>query len=169
MSLCLALCGVFTAFAIAKPLVPVQVSITPLQSVGQGQVVEFVVSATVNIDADNLQMVVSLPQTLQLVSGELQWRGSLRKGVEKQLNFAARLSDTSRNTAGDPLIEVRAVLAGAAQPENTNSRPQTRLAASAFYRWHSGIARAATIEALPLNSRVVTRNGIKIQEYPLRP
>lgn len=167
--LCIVLCGFVVPLANAKPLSPVQVSITPSQSASQGQPVEFLVRATVTVDTENLQIVVSIPQALNLISGQLQWQGPLLKGREMQLRFTASLPPSANTMDETLLIQVRAAILAAALETDVQDREKTRLAASAFYRWPTSAAKAVASQSLPLNSRVVERNGLKIQEYEVVP
>jgi hypothetical protein len=153
----------------AKPLSPVQVSITPELTMEHGQVVEFVVRASVSMDAENVQITVSVPQSLRVLSGELQWQGPLMKGQEKQLRFTASVTETPAIASDEPMIQVYAAIISAIQEQGIQPHDQTRLAASTFYLWQTGVSRVAATQAQPLNARVVERNGIKIQEYELRP
>ena len=174
VSLCLALCGLFSSMATAKPLSPVQVSIEPLQPAVQGQPVEFVVRAIVSMDAENLRIVVSVPPLVKITSGESQWQGELLKGEEKQLRFTALAGGSAVHT-----IEARAyIIAGDLRPDGSQNgvNPDGHFAqfsAAAVYSWSSGVASVAATQALPLNSsvnsRIVERAGRKVAEYELRP
>ena len=153
----------------AKPLSPVQVSITAEQTIEPGQAVEFVVRASVTMDAENVQIIVSVPASLSVLGGDLQWQGPLVKGQEKQLRFTASFSESPVNVGDDPLIQVYAAIRATTQARSIQSDDHTRLAANAFYRWQTGVSRAASAQDQPLHTRVVERHGIKIQEYQLRP
>jgi hypothetical protein len=174
-ALCVTLCGIFSCVASAKPLSPVKVSIMPAKTSGPGQTIEFVVRASVTMDTENLQLTVSVPQAITVLDGELHWQGVLLKGQEKQLRFTASLTDTAANTRDDTLIKVLAAIVNSATSitsaaeADVKTRNSGQLAASAFYRWQTGAAKAAAVQSLPLNSRVVDRSGLKIQEYELRP
>jgi hypothetical protein len=167
--LCIALCGIFSTLASAKPLSPVQVSITPSKAYSPGQPVEFVVRATVTMDTERVRVLVSVPATLNVLSGELQWQGPLLKGQQQLLRFTVSLAEDATPFETDPLIQVQAAVISGLQG-NALAQSHGRLAASASYLWQTGVARAAASrQALPLNSRVAERNGITIQEYELRP
>ena len=187
--LCVSLAGVFSSLALAKPLSPVQVSITPSQPPASGQPMEFVVRATTSMDADNLRIEISVPRPINVLSGELDWQGPLLKGQEKQLRFTAILPGNVDPINDGPLIQVRAAIIAQAGAEQTNAQQInvqqanvqqinvqqanaqqgfSQLGASAFYLWQTAVARAA-YKSRPVNSRVVERDGRKIQEYELRP
>jgi hypothetical protein len=140
----------------------------PAQPPEPGQAAEFVVRASVSMDTDNLQILVSVPQGLNVLSGELQWQGPLLKGQEKILHFTASLANTSAIAGDDSLIQVQAAIVATAQETAVQARNHTRLAASAFYRWQTGVVSAAAMKSTPLNVRLVDRDGLKIQEYELR-
>jgi hypothetical protein len=154
------------------------VGITPSQSVAQGKPVEFMVRATVNMNADNVRIQVTIPATLEVLSGELQWQGPLLKGEEKLLRFTAILAETSAVLEDDPVIHVQAAVLSAVYSGDAQSQVHGQLAANAAYVWQTGVSTAAR-QALSLDSssqksrdqtsRVVERNGITLKEYPLRP
>ena len=174
-TLCITLCGIFSCVAGAKPLSPVQVSIMPAKSSETGQAIEFVVRVSVTMDTENLQLTVSVPQRITIVDGELHWQGALLKGQEKQLRFTASLTDTAADARDDTVIQVLAAVVNSAASMTSAGeadgkiRNSGQLAASAFYRWQTGAAKASAVQVLPLNSHVVDRGGLKIQEYELRP
>jgi hypothetical protein len=173
--LCIGLCGIFSTLASAKPLSPVHVDITPSQSVTQGQPVEFMVRAAVNMNADNVHILVTIPATLKVVSGELQWQGPLLKGQEKLLRFTAVLAETSAVLEEDPVIHVQAAVLSAAYSGEAQNDAHGQLAANASYIWQTGVSTSTTnlqalsIDSVSKKSRVVERNGITLKEYPLRP
>jgi len=162
-ALLMAVCVMVSAMAVAKPLPPLQISITPEQSPGRENTLEFVVRASVTTDAQNVQISVSIPKTLVVLRGELQWQGPLLKGEEKLLRFTASLANNAASAHDNPVIHVQAIIAADHQ--------SGQLAASAFYRWQTttGGAKAAAVQVQPLNVRVVERHGIKVQEFELRP
>ena len=121
------------------------------------------------MDTERVRIQVSVPATLNVLSGELQWQGPLLKGQQKLLRFTASLAEASAPLETIPLIQVQAAVVSGLQG-NAPAQSQGRLAASASYLWQTGVARAAASrQTLPLNSRVAERNGITIQEYELRP
>lgn len=162
-----ALGALLSTMAGAKPLAPVQVSITPLTTGSQGRALEFEVRAQVNMDVDNLQIVVLLPQAVQLSSGDLHWQGPLLNGEEKRLRFTAQRLPTAEPGGEEPLIEVQAVIFPAASVGQSAAQEPAQLAANAVYRWQTGLVGIAASHKPPLNSRVVRRNGITVQEYEL--
>lgn len=133
-----------------------------------GQSVEFVVQASVTIDAENLQITVSIPRALNVLSGELHWQGTLLKGEEKQLRFSASLSEAA-NTFDDILIQVHAAIGASASAADIKTQSPSQFAANAFYRWQTGVAKAAAVQSSPLGPRIVDRGGLQVQEYELRP
>ena len=152
----------------AKPLSPVQVSITPVETAQQGSVVEFIVRASVTVDVENVQITVSVPSTLNVLSGELNWLGPLSKSQEKQLRFTASLRDTPANTVDEFVIQVyAAILPAPPQGAQAQTQEYAQLAARAFYRWPTAVTQAAATQVKPLNSRVAERHGKKIKEYEL--
>ncbi|WP_455211635.1 hypothetical protein [Kaarinaea lacus] len=165
----LVLCGMMSSIINAKPISPVQVSIIPAQSHEAGKAVEFVVRVTVTLDAEKVQIAVSLPETLNVHDGELHWQGPLIKGQEKLLRFTASLPNAQANASEAPLIQVQAAILTSTPQGHVQTNGHSQLAASAFYRWPTAVAKAAATQVQPLNRRVVERNGLKIQEYELRP
>jgi hypothetical protein len=147
----------------------------PVQTTSPGQAIEFVVRASVTVDTEDLQLIVSVPQTVTVIGGKLHWQGALLNGQEKQLRFTASLSNAAVDTMDEILIQVQAAIISsassvtAAAETDVKTPNPSQLAASAFYRWPSGVAKAAAIQSLPLNSRIVDRSGLKIHEYELRP
>jgi hypothetical protein len=172
--LCIGLCALFTTLAGAKPLSPIQVSIMPANTPAQGQPVQFVVRATVTMDADNVHILVSVPESLQVLDGELQWQGPLSKGQETFLRFSVILSESSTALEEAPLIQVQAAVLSGAQFGGNQGNALGRLAASAHYVWQTGLANvAASSKTSRLNSRLKSRvvkgNGITVHEFELRP
>ena len=79
-----------------KPQSPLQVSIAPVQiglaasDIKPGDVVEFRISAKSFADAGELLINVELHGGLQLVTGDLSWRGAAAKGEVKTLLVTVR-------------------------------------------------------------------------------
>jgi len=80
-----------------KPMLPVQISITPLQpgitqdTLQPGEVVEFTVKATALADTSEMRLETKLLGGAELVSGMLEWAGPAGKGEEKGIIFTVRL------------------------------------------------------------------------------
>ena len=75
-----------------KPTTPVQISIHPESPVSPGSVASFVVRVSSSLPSDNLRIIVELPPASELMSGELQWLGSIYQGEIKEINNAIILS-----------------------------------------------------------------------------
>lgn len=169
---CLALVALSANSAMAKPLAPIQVSIEPVQSVVAGQPVEFAVRVRVSMDAENLHISVSVPPSVEITGGDLNWQGRLLRGEEKQLQFTAIANGHSTQT-----IEVRAFIVAQspnddAQNTIAQERPLAQFSAGAVYVMpFGGPVSAAAIQSSPLNTpaapRIVGRKGRRIAEYPL--
>lgn len=159
---------ILTSAVFAKPLSPIQVSIEPLEFPVPGKPVQFVVRTKVSIDAENLQVIVNVPQGVVLTEGKLNWRGPVLKGEEKSLQFvvtSTTSATTSATMSATTSSEEQVIRVQAFIPGTDNSQ----LSATAFYRLGSAAhAVAAKASAVP-DSRIVERAGRKIQEYELRP
>lgn len=80
----------------AKPLSPVQVSISPAQTwiasekIKPGDVVELRIIAKSMVDANELGIKIELSGGVELVSGETAWTGAVKQGGEKMLSIFVR-------------------------------------------------------------------------------
>ncbi len=133
-----------------KPATPVEISIVPESTVSSGSVVSFLVSVSSSLPSDNLLIKVDLPNTVSLVSGELQWRGTIHPGEIRELRFSLQL----------PSGAVPAIHASARIQSPTGAQ----LAASAVYR--QAVATPAGI-LKSSQGRKVDRNGRAVVEYSI--
>ena len=82
----------------AKPQSPLQVTIVPVQfdqlaeAIKPGEVVELKIIGKTFVDADELSIKVKLHGGMELISGETTWVGSLKKGQDKVLLLAVRVT-----------------------------------------------------------------------------
>ena len=134
-----------------KPTTPVQISIHPESNVSPGSVATFVVRVSSGLPSNNLSIDIDRPQGSALVSGELQWRGSIRQGEIKELRFSLQLA-----TQTVPVIHA------AASIQSFNG---TQLAASATYR-QTMVSPAGLSKAN--QGRKVSRKGRAVVEYSLK-
>lgn len=154
----------------AKPLSPVDVTIAPLQAPRQGKPVEFELRAAVSRDTDNLQISISVPPSVKLLSGELSWQGALLQGQEKRLRFTAILPAPAMANDADVLIQADASVT---EPQaGSTGHEHARLGANAAYHWQAGGETAASAthsapQTAPTGARMARRNGITIREYKL--
>lgn len=80
----------------AKPRVPLQVNISPVQSslvpadIRPGDTVEFKIAGKAFTDAAELNINVELHGGAKLVSGETSWSGPAKKGEDKALLITVR-------------------------------------------------------------------------------
>lgn len=134
-----------------KPTTPVQVSIHPESAVSPGSVASFVVRVSSSLPSDNLLIVVDLPPASELVSGKLQWRGSIYQGEIKELRFSLKLPPQTI-----PAINVSASI---------QAMSGAQLAASAVYR--QTMAQPAGVSKT-IQGRKVSRKGRTVVEYSLK-
>ena len=134
-----------------KPSTPVEISIVPESAVYPGAVVAFLVRASSSLPSENLLIQANLPQGSELVSGDLQWLGSVMPGQTRELRFSLRLSSG----------EVPAVHASASIQSPTGAQ----MAASAVYR-QADLAPAGILKAN--QERKVNRNGQPVVEYSIK-
>ena len=133
-----------------KPTTPVQVSIFPESAVSAGSVVSFVVRVSSSLPSDSLNIVVELPAATDLVSGNLNWRGSIAQGEVKELRFSLQLPPQTV-----PVINASASI------QAVNG---AQLAASAAYR---------QLQLMPAGinkinqGRIVPRKGSSVVEFSL--
>lgn len=80
-----------------KPMLPVTVTIGPTMpgvnadTVQPGEAVAFTVKATTLADASEMRLEAKLSDSIELVSGTLEWAGPAVKGDEKQISFTVRV------------------------------------------------------------------------------
>lgn len=134
-----------------KPTTPVQISIHPESAVSPGSIVSFVVQVSSSLPSNNLRIAVDLPSASELVSGELQWRGSIYQGEIKELRFSLKF----------PPQSVPAVNASA----SIQAMSGAQLAASAEYR--QAVVQPAGISKAN-QGRKVSRKGRTVVEYSLK-
>ena len=79
-----------------KPAAPLKISISPAQAgllpadIRPGDVVEFKVSATSHLDAQEMRIKIELTGGMELVSGETDWKGPVAQAGEKTLTVTVR-------------------------------------------------------------------------------
>jgi len=134
-----------------KPTTPVQVSIQPESAVSPGGVASFVVRVSSSLPSDNLSIAVNLPPASKLVSGKLQWRGSILQGEIKELRFSLQL----------PPQAVPAINASA----RIQALSGAQLAASAVYR--QALVSPAGLSKTN-QGRIVSRKGSTVVEFSLK-
>ena len=134
-----------------KPTTPIQISILPESAVSPGSVASFVVRVSSSLPSDNFNISVELPQGAALVSGELQWRGTIYLGEIKELRFSLQLPSQA-------VPEINA----SASIQDLNG---AQLAASAVYR--QTIALPTGISKTK-QGRQVSREGRTVVEFPLK-
>lgn len=80
----------------AKPLPPVQISITPVQSglssssIKPGDAVDFRVNILSSTDASEMRVRNTLDEGTELIAGDLSWSGAVHKGQEVTVSFTVR-------------------------------------------------------------------------------
>ena len=134
-----------------KPTTPVQVSIFPESAVSAGSVVSFVVRVSSSLPSDSLNIVVELPAATDLVSGNLNWRGSIAQGEVKELRFSLQLPPQTV-----PVINASASI------QAVNG---AQLAASAAFRQPQ--LMPAGINKIN-QGRIVSRKGSSVVEFSLK-
>lgn len=90
---------VCTAGPHLKPQTPINVAIIPSESALQHKdehVIELTVTVTTAIDQQGMDITIKASKGAEIVSGEVNWAGSLRKGEEKVLVITARASKAGR-------------------------------------------------------------------------
>ena len=150
ISLC---CWMQVAFAetiAVKPTTPLQVSIAPESVVAAGSSVSFVVRVSSALASDSLAIRVNQPAGAELLSGDLQWFGSIRPGDVRELRFALRLP-------GQMVPDIYATA-------TIQSTGGAQLAASDVYR--QSMALPTGLKVIP--GRTVSRQGRSVVEYSLK-
>ena len=85
-----------------KPLPPLRISITPVQSgitpdqIKPGDIVEFKVTASSSIDVPEMRIKVELVGGAGLVSGDRSWSGPAAKNEEKSITLTVRAPETGK-------------------------------------------------------------------------
>jgi hypothetical protein len=80
-----------------KPMLPVTVTIGPTMpginadTLQPGEAVAFTVKATTLADASEMHLEAKLSDSIELISGTLEWAGPAGKGEEKQISFTVRV------------------------------------------------------------------------------
>lgn len=77
------LLGIFSSAEAVKPRPPLQLSL--LQVPLSEKQSRLTLTATANIDSDQVKLSIDLPAGLSLVEGIDQWEGSLKKGETKKI------------------------------------------------------------------------------------
>jgi hypothetical protein len=73
--------------ATGKPQSPVSVSIQPSKASQTDENIGFIVRATSQISSQQFVIIVHPPKDMQLIRGELTWRGAVQAGQSKTLEF----------------------------------------------------------------------------------
>ncbi|WP_455222193.1 hypothetical protein [Kaarinaea lacus] len=133
-----------------KPTTPLHVSIIPESAVTPGNNASFVVRVSSALASNNLVISVNQPEGAELLSGELQWSGSIAQGEVRELRFALRLPERAV-----PVINVIATI---------QSASGAQLAATDTYR--QSVAMPAGLKVAP--GRTVSRHGHPVVEYSLK-
>ncbi len=100
-----------------KPSAPLKISISPAQAgllpadIRPGAVVEFRIRATSHLDAPEMRIKVELTGGMELVSGEVDWKGPVAQAGEKTLTMTVR---TPLKGSGE--IKARAMIHSAGGP-----------------------------------------------------
>ncbi|WP_455202391.1 hypothetical protein [Kaarinaea lacus] len=134
-----------------KPTTPVQISIHPESTVSPGSVVSFVVRVSSSLPSDNLHITVELPPASEVMSGELQWSGSIYQGEIKEIRFSLKFPP-----------HTVPVVSASASIQAVNG---AQLAASTVYR--QAMAQPAGISKSN-QGRKVSREGRSVVEYSLK-
>lgn len=132
-----------------KPQGPLTVTITPEGEVVPGEPVTLVVRVSSSMASPDLQLLVHPPGDMQLVSGELQWRGAIARNGTVTLQFTGLFSDKHASTVS--------ATAHVAAPGGG------RMASRA--QWRTGPQPAQ--KPAP-QGRVIKRNGEDVVEVPLK-
>ena len=83
------------AHTAVKPQSPVTVTIHPAKEPSSGEEIDFVVSATSQVTAQQLAIIVYPPKDMQLIRGDLSWRGPVQRGQTKALRFTGAFKQLS--------------------------------------------------------------------------
>ena len=141
----------------AKPQSPVTVSIQAVKESPDGNAIDFVVSATSQINAQQFALIVYPPKDMQLTGGALSWRGPLQRGQSKTLQFSAAFKQRANQQ-----ILVNAVI-------QNQSGPRFSARASYVVGAPSGDVKAFT--ATPSGDKPqgvqVPRGNHTVIEYPV--
>jgi hypothetical protein len=104
-SLCLVISAAFLLSATpghAKPLPPLQVRITPVQSgitsgqIKPGDLMEFKVTAVSFMDVPELRINVELLGGVKLISGDTSWNGPAAKNEEKGITLTVQVPEKGK-------------------------------------------------------------------------
>jgi len=79
-----------------KPQSPVQIALSAAQTglapeaIKPGDIVDFIVTVSSSIDADEMNISVTLPRGAELTAGALDWRGPSKRNEKTVLTFSAK-------------------------------------------------------------------------------
>lgn len=131
----------------AKPQSPIQISIQTAQKPVAGQSIQFTVTASSALAAENFAITVHPPKGMKLVDGVLSWNGAIAANEQKQISFTGLLPER-----GSHNIRATAAIYG---------KKGGRFAAHSHYRVGPAPVRKSVQRKAP-----VMRNGQSIIEYP---
>lgn len=133
----------------SKPGVPVSINIEALDAVIAGSSVSFVVTAMSKVNAEVMQINVQVPTSMQVVSGELSWRGKVSAHQKVDLNFTLVLP----KNAGS--LNAVAIIKG---------QKSASFMARATYPY----GKTTKLKQQKMQSQHIIRNGQKIVEFPAK-
>ena len=144
--------GLLSCFTVhAKPLSPAQITIQALSDAKPNQAVEFVLLAESEIDLVDVVVAVEGSTGVVLHSGQHNWRGSLEKGLEKQLHFTAVIPEN-----GEIIASMSAVASVGGQ----------RLSSVAVYRMSASVINKLSSDT-SLQGRLRFSGDMALREYSL--
>lgn len=134
-----------------KATTPVEIAIYPVTTVNKGEVATFVVYANSSVPSEDFAIEIVPAEGSAVVSGSLNWRGSIYPGQPRELSITLRMASDKV-----PSVSVNSSI---------QSGAEVRFAASATYTQQAQVPVAVQSTS---RERKVARKGRQVNEYRVK-